>query len=181
MKFTVILGSISEKSNNRKLAELFKKQYSDKFDIEILTLEKIPMYNEDDELNPCEIITSFREKVKNSDGLVFITPEYNHSIPGVLKNALDWSSRIERIMLNKPVMILGGSTGAMGTVRAQSHLRQILNSPGIGAVTLPLNEVLISNIEDKIVDGSFDDKSTIEFLDKTVDKFVKWVNKVNCC
>lgn len=181
MKIVAVLGSISEKSNNRKLAKFIKKRYADTLDIEILTLENIPMYNEDIELNPCEIITNYREKIKSSDGLIFITPEYNHSIPGVLKNILDWSSRVERVMLNKPVMIVGGSTGVMGTIRAQTHLRQILNSPGVGAITLPLNEVFISNIEDKLVDGNLSDDSTIEFLDKTVNNFVKWINKINCC
>lgn len=181
MKIIAILGSISKKSNNKRLAKFIKERYEDTLDIEILTIENIPMYNEDIELDPSEIITNYREKIKSSDGLIFITPEYNHSIPGVLKNVLDWSSRVERVMLNKPAMILGGSTGIMGTIRAQTHLRQILNSPGVGAITLPLNEVFISNIEDKLVDGNFSDDSTIEFLDRTVDNFMKWVNKINCC
>lgn len=181
MKITIILGSISQKSNNRKLAKFIKERYDNRFDIEILTLENIPMYNEDFELEPCDIIKDYREKIKSSDGLIFITPEYNHSIPGVLKNVLDWSSRVERVMLDKPAMIVGASTGAMGTVKGQMHLRQILNSPGVGAITLPLNEVFISNVEDKLVDGNLSDDSTIEFLDKTVDNFIKWVNKINYC
>ena len=179
MKIIAIVGSISKNSNNKKLAEFMKERYTDKLDIEIFTLENIPMYNEDIELDPCEVIINYRETIKSSDGLLFVTPEYNHSIPGVLKNLLDWSSRIERVMLNKPSMIVGASTGAMGTVKAQMHLRQILNSGGVGAITMPRNEVLISNIQDKFDNGNLNDESTARFLDKAVDDFIEWVNKIN--
>ena len=118
-------------------------------------------------------------KIKSSDGLLFVTPEYNHSVPGVLKNVLDWSSRIERVMLDKPAMIVGATIGVMGTVKAQMHLRQILNSGGVGAITMPRNEVFISNIEDKLKNGKLNDESTIKFLDKSVDNFVEWASKVN--
>ena len=180
MKIVAIVGSIRKDSYNKKLAKFMKERYADKLDIEIFTLENIPMFSEDIELQPCEVITNYREKIKSSDGLLFVTPEYNHSIPGVLKNVLDWSSRIERVMLDKPAMIVGATIGVMGTVKSQMHLRQILNSGGVGAVTMPRNEVFISNIEDKIDDnGNLNDESTIKFLDKVVDDFIEWVNKIN--
>lgn len=179
MKIVAILGSISEKSNNRKLAKFIIDRYKDKFNIELLTLENIPMFNEDTEFDTNKAIENFRDKVENSDGLIFITPEYNHSIPGVLKNALDWASRGDRVMLGKPAMIVGASTGVMGTVKGQMHLRQVLNSGGVGAITMPRNEVFISNVEDKLDNGEFKDESTAKFLDKVIDNFVEWVNKVN--
>lgn len=179
MKIIAIVGSIRKDSYNKKLAKFMKERYTDKLDIEIFTLENIPMYNEDIELDPYEVITNYREKIKSSDGLIFVTPEYNHSIPGVLKNLLDWSSRVERVMLNKPAMIVGASTGVMGTVKAQMHLRQILNSGGVGAITMPRNEVFISNIQDKFDNENLNDESTTEFLDKVVDDFVEWINKIN--
>lgn len=179
MKIIAILGSISQISNNRKLAKFIEEICKDKFDLEVLTLENIPMFNEDTELEPNQAVEIFREKIKDSDGLIFITPEYNHSIPGVLKNALDWASRGERVMLDKPSMIVGASTGAMGTIKGQMHLRQILNSGGVGAITMPRNEVFVSNVEDKIVDGEFKDESTGKFLDRVIDIFVGWVEKIN--
>lgn len=157
-----------------------RERYKDKLDIEILTLENIPMYNEDIELNPPSIIEEYRNKIKNSDGLIFITPEYNHSIPGVLKNAIDWFSRVEPVMINKPGMIVGASMGALGTVKAQIHLRQILNSPGVGVFTLPGNEVFIGSIMDKMDnEGNLIHEPTIEFLDGVVDNFIDWINKIN--
>lgn len=179
MKILAILGSISQKSNNRKVAEFILERYQNKLDIELFTLEDIPMFNEDTELEPRESISEFRDKVTSSDALLFITPEYNHSVPGVLKNALDWASRGERIMLDKPAMIVGASTGKMGTVKGQMHLRQVLNSGGVGAIVMPRNEVFISNVEDMLEDGSFNDQSTGKFLDRTMKNFVDWVDIIN--
>lgn len=179
MKIVAILGSISEKSNNKKLANFIKKRYKDKFEIEILSLENIPMYNEDIELDPPNVVKEVKNKVKESDGVIIVTPEYNHSIPGVLKNTLDWFSRVERAMVNKPTMIVGAATGMLGTVKAQMHLRQILNSGGVAALTLPRNEVFIGNIEDKLDENeNLIDQPTIEVLDKTVSNFVEWIEKM---
>lgn len=179
MKIVAILGSISEKSNNKKLANFIKKRYEDKLEIEILSLENIPMYNEDIELDPPNVVKEVKNKVKESDGVIIVTPEYNHSIPGVLKNTLDWFSRVERAMVNKPTMIVGASTGMFGTVKGQMHLRQILNSGGVAALTLPRNEVFIGNIEDKLdEDENLIDEPTIEVLDKTVSNFVEWIEKM---
>lgn len=180
MNIVAIAGSIRKESYNKKLVKFMKERYKDKVNIEILDIGDIPMYSEDIELNPPEIINELRQKIKNSDGILFSTPEYNHSIPGVLKNALDWFSRVERVMLDKPGMIVGASMGAFGTVKAQIHLRQILNSGGVGVITLPGNEVFIGNIQDKMdEEGKLTDESTIEFLDKTMEEFIKWSEKIN--
>src|SRR5690554_3595840 len=101
MKIIVIPGSIGTKSYNRKLATFMKKRYQKLLDIEILDIENIPMYNMDIELDPPEIIIEYRKKIIESDGIIFATPEYNHSIPGVLKNTLDWFSRVKRVMSGK--------------------------------------------------------------------------------
>ncbi|NLM04600.1 MAG: NAD(P)H-dependent oxidoreductase [Clostridiales bacterium] len=179
MKIAVVIGSISKNSYNMKLAEFIKRRYEGKLEMEVLSLKDIPMYNIDDELNPAPAVTEIKGKIKNSDGVLFVTPEYNHSIPGVLKNALDWFSRVDRVLANKPAMIVGASTGILGTVKAQIHLRQILNSGGVAAITMPGNEVFIGNIENIMDDnGNLTDESTIKFLDKVVDNFIKWIEKV---
>src|SRR5690554_3177541 len=122
IKVMVILGSISQKSNNRKLAHFIIERYRDKLDMELMTLEKLPMYNEDLEPNLNDIVKDYKKKVHISDGVIIVTSEYNHSIPGVLKNAIDWFSRGKRALVNKPAMIIGASTGILGTAKAQIHL-----------------------------------------------------------
>lgn len=180
MKIVAIAGSISKNSYNKKLVSFIKRRYKDKVDIEIIDIGDIPMYNEDREMDPPKVIKDIRKKILASDGILISTPEYNHSIPGVLKNTLDWLSRVERVMLNKPGMIVGASMGVFGTVKAQIHLRQILNSGGIGVLTLPGNEVFIGSIQDKMDEkGNITDELTIKFLDNTMDEFIKWVEKIN--
>lgn len=180
MKIRVIVGSISKKSNNMKIAKFLIDRYKEKFDIEILDIKDMPMYNEDIELDPPQIVIDVKKKAKQSEGIIFVTPEYNYSIPGVLKNTLDWFSRVERAIPGKPTMIVGASTGSLGTVRSQNHLRQVLNSVGIAATNLPGNEVFISNVEDKLdKDGNLIDESTIEYIDKTIDNFIDWIEKIN--
>lgn len=179
MNIVALVGSMSKDSNNRKIVEFMKDRYKDRMDIEILPIEKLPMYNQDIELDPPEIVDELRQKIKQSDGILFATPEYNHSISAVLKNAIDWFSRVERVMIGKPSMIVGASLGTLGTVRAQVHLRQILNSGGVGTLNLPGNEVFIGNVHEKLdKDGNLVDESTIKYLDKVVDNFIAWINKI---
>lgn len=179
MKIVAIAGSISKESYNKKLVRYIQDRYKDRLDIEILDLKDVPMYNEDDEMNPPDIIKEMRKKILASDGILISTPEYNHSIPGVLKNTLDWLSRVEQVMLGKPGMVVGASMGLFGTVKAQIHLRQILNSSGIGVITLPANEVFIGSVQDKMdEDGNLTDKATIKFLDNSMDNFIKWIETI---
>lgn len=179
MKIIAIVGSISKESNNKKLVEFMKERYREKLEIEILPIEKLPMYNQDIELDAPEIVQELRDKIKESDGILFATPEYNHSIPGVLKNAIDWFSRVEMVMTNKPSMIVGVSMGTLGTVKAQIHLRQILNSGGVATLNLPGNEIFIGSIQDKLDEtGKLTHEPTIKVLDEVVENFIKWADKV---
>ena len=178
MKIVALVGSNRKESFNKKLAVYMQNRYQTTVEIEILPIEKLPMYNEDDELTPPDIVTDIKKKVADSDGVLFVTPEYNHSIPAFLKNAIDWFSRVDKVMVNKPVMIVGSSPGALGTVRAQVHFRQILNSPGISALTLPGNEVFIGSVHEKLDDsGKLVHEPTIQFIDTVMDNFINWVNK----
>ncbi|MBS4174720.1 NADPH-dependent FMN reductase [Bacillus sp. FJAT-49736] len=178
MKIVALVGSNRKESYNKKLAVYMQERYKGKLDIEILPIEQLPMYNQDDELNPADIVKDIKGKVLESDGILIVTPEYNHSIPAVLKNAIDWFSRVERVMVHKPVMIAGGSGGVLGTVRAQMHLRQIMNSPGVSALTLPGNEVFIGAIQSKLDEtGKLVDEATIQFLDKVVENFIDWIKQ----
>ena len=99
MKIVAIVGSLRKDSYNMKIANFIKSRYKGKLDIEILKLNDLPLFDEDIEENPPESVNIFKEKIKASDGILFVTPEYNHSIPGVLKNALDWFSRVEQVIV----------------------------------------------------------------------------------
>ena len=179
MKIVAIVGSLRKESYNKRIANFMKDRYKGKLDIEILSIETLPLFNEDIESDPPLAVKEFKNKIKESEGVLFVTPEYNHSIPGVLKNALDWCSRVERVMLNKPTFIVGASNGNVGTARCQAHLRQVLNSGGISAIDLPVNQVLIANIQDKFDEvGNFIDDRTIKYLDKVVNNYIDWAGKI---
>ncbi|MCM3399273.1 NAD(P)H-dependent oxidoreductase [Oceanobacillus profundus] len=175
MKIVAMVGSNRKESYNMKLVQFMQNRYAGKVDIEILPIDQLPMYNEDDELNPPEVVKEIRAKIIASDGILFATPEYNGSISGMLKNAIDWFSRVEKVMVKKPAMIVGASMGALGTVKAQLHLRQILNAPGVATLTLPGNEVFVGSVHEKIdAQGNLTDEPTVQFIDSVVTNFVSW-------
>ncbi|WHY75603.1 NAD(P)H-dependent oxidoreductase [Neobacillus sp. WH10] len=176
MKIVAIVGSNRKQSINKKLVVFMKERYQEKVDIEILPIEDLPMYNQDDELSPLQVVTEIKKIVATSDGVLIATPEYNHSIPAFLKNALDWFSRVDKVMAKKPVMIVGATPGVLGTVRAQVNLRQILAA--MGAYTLPGNEVFINAVNEKIDEaGQLKHEPTIGFLDTVMNNFINWIEK----
>ena len=123
----------------------------------------------------------FKAAIAEADGVIIVTPEYNWSVPGVLKNALDWCSRGERVFVGKPVLTMGATPGMLGTVRAQLHLREILSSPGIQAKVLPPggNEVLVNMAMNKFdpEQRRLVDEATLTFLDGVVEKFIAFVQE----
>lgn len=125
MNIVALVGSVRKESYNMKLVKLIQERYKDKFQFDIADIGRLPHYNQDDELNPPEVVAAFKRQIAAADGVLIVTPEYNWSVPGVLKNALDWLSRVDKVLTNKPVMTAGVSGGMMGTIRAQLHLRQI--------------------------------------------------------
>ena len=126
VKIVALVGSLRKESYNGYLAKAMQYRYQDRIDFEIADIASLPFYNQDEELNPPQVVKDFKKKVAEADGVIIITPEYNWSVPGVLKNALDWLSRVDKVLINKPVMTAGASPTALGTVRCQLHLRQIL-------------------------------------------------------
>lgn len=178
MKMIALNGSIRKQSYNGMLLQFLKERYADRLAIELLPIAQLPHYNQDDELNPGEDVVAFKKAIAEADGIIISTPEYNWSISGVLKNALDWVSRVDHVMKGKPVMVLGASMGVLGTIRAQIHLRQILSSTGVGAAVLPGNEVLVGSAHEKFNErGELTDQGTIEFLDQVVNNYLEWVKK----
>lgn len=175
MKIVAMVGSNRADSYNMQLTKFMKDRYAGKVDIDILPIDQLPFYNQDEEMNPPEIVKEIRAKIKGSDGILFATPEYNASISGMMKNAIDWLSRVDTVMVGKPAMIVGASMGALGTVKAQMQLRQILNAPGVGTLTLPGNEVYVGSVHEKFdKEGNLTDESTVQFIDSVVKNFMNW-------
>ena len=180
MKIVALVGSIRKESYNVKLATYIQKKYQDQFDLEILNLRELPMYDQDIENNPPAAVTEFKGKVASADAVLWITPEYNGTVPGVLVNAIDWLSRVDKVMIGKPSWIMGASMGNLGTVKAQLHLRDILFSPGVSSPLLPGNEVYVGAVHKKFdQDGNLTDQATVQFLDKVVDNFMNWFTHQN--
>lgn len=177
MKIVAIVGSIRKDSYNKQLAAIIQERNMDKFDMEILDLSVLPFYNQDEENTPAEAVVDFKRKVKEADGVIIVTPEYNWSIPGVLKNALDWLSRVDKVLVGKPVMTAGAATGIMGTIRAQLHIRQILTALQVKLLPPAGNEILINQAGTKFVDGKLIDQATVQFIDDVVGRFVQFVSE----
>lgn len=181
MNVVAIVGSLRKGSYNLQLAKTMKERYKDTMNIAIADIRSLPHYDQDEEVNPPQPVQAFKQSIAAADGVIVITPEYNWSIPGVLKNALDWVSRVDKVMIDKPVLPVGVTPGMLGTIRAQLHLREILSSPGVqGRVLTPAgNEVLINNAAQKFDEkqGRLIDEATLTFLDEVVGKFVQLIER----
>ncbi|KTD37401.1 NADPH-dependent FMN reductase domain protein [Legionella moravica] len=172
----VIIGSLRNESFNKKLVLALDKLNHPKLQFKILDLHQIPLYNQDIELNPPQSVIDLKNEVAHADGILIATPEYNRSIPGVLKNIIDWGSRPygANSWANKPVAIIGTSPGVIGTAVAQSHLRSIL--VGIDMFVMGQPEVYLMYKED-LIDEHYNitNESTKNYLQKFLDTFSNWV------
>ena len=180
MKFIAIVGTNAKKSYNRKLLQFMKKHFESKAEIEVLDITDVPMFNQSDNKSYGEVIQMFNEKITASDGVIFATPEYNHSIPSSLKSLIEWLSFDLHPLAGKPVMIVGASLGTQGSSRAQLHLRQILDAPGVDANVMPGYEFLLGNASKAFDDeGNLSNEGTIDFLDICFLRFMRFANIAN--
>ena len=127
-QIAVVVGSLRKDSFNRKLASAIVKSAPSEFSFKQVQIGDLPLYNQDDDVNPAESVKRLKNEIKSAQGLLFVTPEYNRSIPGVLKNAIDHASRPygQNAWAGKPAGVLGASIGVIGTAMAQQHLRNVL-------------------------------------------------------
>ena len=177
IKILGIAGSIREKSYNRMLLEATKLLLNEDLEMEIFDLKNIPMYNNDIEDQLPDVVTQFKQKISESDIVLIATPEYNYSISGVLKNALDWASRPkgQNSFAAKPVGIMGVSGGSLGTSRAQYHLRQI----GVALDMRMLNrpEIMVASGAKKFAeDGSLNDEVTKDMIKMMINNLIKMID-----
>lgn len=173
-KLVAIVGSLRGASINRIVYENYRELNAGLFEIEEGLISDIPLYNADLDQEP-ESVKKLAKQIKESDGVIFFTPEYNYSVPGVLKNAIDYLSRNESEPFNeKPAAILGASPGTIGTARMQYHLRQIGVFLNIRFLNKP--EVMIGMATEKIEGKSIKDDSTKEHLIKHGKSFNSFIN-----
>ena len=177
ISIAVVVGSIRKDSFNRQLANALARLAPQDFEFKLLRIDDLPLYNQDDDANPHANVRRLKAEVKAADGIVFVTPEYNRSFPGVLKNAIDHASRPygQSVWQGKPAGIIGISVGAIGTALAQGHLRCVcgyLDMPTMGQPEAYL----------QVKDGFFDEKGGIgassrEFVQGWMDRYVAFVRQ----
>jgi len=174
-----IPGSLRKHSHNRNLLRAAAKLLPEGAELETLELEGIPLFNEDVEAEPPAKVVELKQRVRAADAILFVTPEYNYSVPGVLKNAIDWGSRPPResAWRGKPAAIMGASIGTGATSRAQHHLRQILVALDMHPVGQP--EVLIASAHERFdADGNLTDERTIKLVGRLLERLVDWTRRL---
>lgn len=164
-----LIGGISQGSLNRKLYRALTALAEDEAEFIAFDISKLPYFSQDLELDPPDSVTFFKEAIREADAILFITPEYNHSIPGVLKNAIDWGSRPYGMNLweKMPAGIMGASLTVAGTYGAQQHLRQILSYLNLNVMNKP---------EFSLGGGLEDEKSQL-LLENFWQGFKHWINE----
>lgn len=181
MKLLAVVGTNAPFSYNRFLAKFIAKRYGDKADIEVKEIDEIKPFCRTEE--PDAVAKKWIEDVKNADGIILTTPEYDHAIPAALKSSLEYlgSHAGPNVMKMKPAMVVGTSYGIQGASRAQEEAREILLSPDMSANVLPGNEVLIggaANSFDKNT-GDLTNENYVKQLDGAMDNFIKFVEQAN--
>jgi len=176
-RIAVVIGSLRKDSFNRRFAAALTRLGPPDFEFATSEIGDLPLYNQDDDSHPCEQVLRLKREVSQSQGVIFVTPEYNRSIPGVLKNAIDHASRPygQSAWAGKPAGVIGVSGGAAGTALAQQHLRNVLAYLDMPALGQP--EAFIQQ-----KDGLYDADGNIgpasrDFVQKWMDRYVAWVRK----
>ncbi len=177
-KVAVLLGSLRKDSYNKRLLHAVEKLAPPRLRFEQVRIDDLPLYSQDFDADYPPSARRLKQDIESAQALLFVTPEYNRSIPGVLKNAVDIASRPwgTNSFAGKPAAVIGASIGAVGTAIAQHHLRSSLHF--LDVPTLGQPEVYL-HFRDEIIkpDGTIANDSTREFLQRFVDAYVAWVER----
>ena len=170
-----IAGSLRSNSYNRSALRAAQELTPEGATIETVEIDGLPGFNQDDEANPPAKVTELKQRIRSADAILFVTPEYNYSVPGVLKNAIDWASRPygDSAWTGKPVAVMGASVGMLGTARAQYHLRQMFVFLNMHAVNQP--EVMIANAAKRFDEqGKLTDETSRRLIQQLLQELVRW-------
>jgi chromate reductase len=174
-----IAGSLRRRSYNRSVLRAATQLVPPDASIETFELDGIPGFNQDEEQNPPPKVVELKRRVREADAILIVTPEYNYSIPGVLKNAIDWASRPygDSAWSGKPVAIMGASIGTIGTARAQYHLRQVFVFLNMFPVNQP--EVMIGNASERFdAGGNLTDETTKKLIRQLLENLKDWTERL---
>jgi chromate reductase, NAD(P)H dehydrogenase (quinone) len=175
-----IAGSLRKASYNRALLRAAQELAPEGVRIEIFDeLDQIPLFNQDEEQNPAPKVTELKQRIRNADAILIVTPEYNYSVPGVLKNTIDAASRPygDSAWTGKPVAIMGASIGTLGTARAQYHLRQMFVFLNMYPVNQP--EVMVANATNSFdQNGNLTNETTKQLVRQLLQELVNWTRKL---
>ncbi len=174
-----IAGSLRRESFNRAALRAATRLVPEGATLEAFELDGIPGFNQDEEQNPSAKVKELKKRVREADAILFVTPEYNYSVPGVLKNAIDWASRPygDSAWNGKPVALMGASIGAMGTARAQYHLRQMFVFLNMHPINQP--EVMIGNAAERFDSaGELKDEISKKLIRQLLANLVDWTRRL---
>jgi len=174
-----IAGSLRRQSYNRAALRAAVQLVPAGATLEIGDIDGLPGFNQDDEQNPPAKVVDLKKQIRAANAILFVTPEYNYSIPGVLKNAIDWCSRPygDSAWFDKPVGVMGASIGAMGTARAQYHLRQCFIFLNMHPVNQP--EVMIASAAERFdASGNLTHEPTREIIRKLLENLAHWTRRL---
>ena len=173
----VIVGSLRQGSFNRKLANAIVRLAPPAFSFRQVQIGDLPLYNQDDDTNQAETVKRLKGEIAASQGLLFVTPEYNRSIPGVLKNAIDHASRPygQSAWTGKPAGVLGVSIGATGTAMAQQHLRNVLAYLNVPTLANPKRSSMQRMV--CLMKTGISAQTAKKFLQNWMDQYVSWVKQ----
>jgi chromate reductase len=184
VKIAVFIGGISRNSLNHRFFKAVAGLGAETFQFTVFDIARLPHYSQDDEMSPPASVLEMKQLAAASDAILIVTPEYNRSIPGVLKNALDWGSRPAgvNVWAGKPAAIMGATTGGIGTFGAQQHLRNILSHLDLEVMNQPtvyFNATTgLMDAEGKTgADGDRLTDSSAKFLSTFLDAFARWINR----
>ncbi|HET9219838.1 MAG TPA: NAD(P)H-dependent oxidoreductase [Terriglobia bacterium] len=174
-----IAGSLRKDSYNRAALRVAQQLVPVDGVIEIFDLAPIPLFNQDQEKNPPQSVVDLKSVIRSSDAILFATPEYNYSVPGVLKNAIDWASRPfgDSAWKDKPVAMMGASPGELGSARAQYHLRQVLVSLNMHCLNMP--EVMIAKASERFDSrGMLVDQKANDLIRQLLQGLLEWTRRL---
>ena len=174
-----IAGSLRRESYNRSALRAATQLVPEDATMEIFELDGIPGFNQDEEQNPPAKVVELKQRVRAADAILIVTPEYNYSVPGVLKNAIDWASRPwgSNSFDHIPAAVIGASIGNIATARAQYHLRQIFVFLNMYALNQP--EVMIGNAAERFdAQGNLTDETTKDYIRRLLEALVEWTQRI---
>lgn len=179
IKVAVLVGSLRKASINRRLARAVEKLVPKEFVFEHLRIDNLPLYSQDFDDDYPTVCKGLKTSVGGADAVLVVTPEYNRSVPGVLKNAIDIASRPwgTNSFAGKPAAVIGASIGATGSALAQQHLRNTLTYVDMAVLAQP--EIFIQFRDDSLIDddGKISNEGTAKLLQDFVDRYVAWVKR----